>query len=350
MIKFRPEIARLPAGNLSAMKLLLSNLFSIVFFLTSGYAIFADEPAEGYIVTPDKVKIFYKIEGKGSETLVVVHGGPGNSLESVRPDFEPLAKNRRVIYYDQRGQGRSELVKDGKKLGYKNYVADLEALREHFKLEKMNLIGNSWGGLLASLYATAHPDRIERLILDSPAPPTQALLGEMEDVIRERMEKKYKPHEVEHNYSLRDPDMWLKAKDPVAVCRDLYMTLLAVYMYSQTLEGNFKGDVCFGGPESVRLQPVTRNHVWQSLGNYNLVPKLGSVKAPVLVIHGMGDVIPLKSSEAWASGYPNARLFVIEKAGHMAQTEAPEVFFPAIETFLKGSLPADATKVQNRGN
>jgi pimeloyl-ACP methyl ester carboxylesterase len=63
-------------------------------------------PDEGYIVTPDKVQIFYKIVGKGSETLVAVHGGPGNSLESIRPDLEPLAKGRRVIYYDQRGQGQ----------------------------------------------------------------------------------------------------------------------------------------------------------------------------------------------------------------------------------------------------
>src|SRR5688500_3523500 len=79
----------------------------------------AAEPTEGYITTPDKVRIFYKIDGKGSESLVAVHGGPGNSLESIRPDFEPLARNRRVIYYDQRGQGRSELLSDGKKLGYK---------------------------------------------------------------------------------------------------------------------------------------------------------------------------------------------------------------------------------------
>ena len=127
------------------------------------------DPTEGYFVTPDNVKIFYKIEGRGSETLVAVHGGPGNSLESIRADFEPLAKGRRVIYYDQRGQGRSELLSDGKKLGYEQHVADLEAFRVHFKLERMSLIGNSWGGLLISLYAVAHPDRIERMILDSSA-------------------------------------------------------------------------------------------------------------------------------------------------------------------------------------
>ena len=322
---------------------------SLVFVVFLFASVVSGQSDEGYIITPDKVKIFYKIVGSGSETLVAVHGGPGNSLESIRPDFAPLAKNRRVIYYDQRGQGRSELITDGKKLGYKQHIADLEALRRHFKLDKMNVIGNSWGGLLASLYAVEHPDRVERMILDSSASPTLELLGQMEQEIRRRMERIFTPEQIERHYALRDPEEWLRAKDPVTVCREVLLTVLRVYTYTQTLDGDFKGDVCAGGPESVRLQATTRNHVWNSLGKYDLTAKLRVVKAPVLVIHGVADVIPLKSSETWASGYPNARLFLIDKAGHMAQSEAPDIFFPAIETFLNGSFPAEAKKVERSG-
>lgn len=311
------------------------------------------QDGEGYFLTPDKVRIFYKIEGPkdtkaptAGETLVMVHGGPGNSLESIRADMEPLAKNRRVIYYDQRGQGRSELIKDGKKLGYEKHVADLEALRAHFKLEKMALFGNSWGGLLISLYAVAHPDRVERLVLDAPASPMRSFLIEMEDEISRRMEKIYTSEKIERTNAGRDPDVWRKAKDPVALCREVYANILTVYTYSQTLNIPFKGDVCSGGAESVRQQRAVNAHVWRSLGDFNLMPKLGVVKAPVLVIHGVADVIPLKSSESWAGGYPNARLLLIEKAGHMAHVERSDVFFPAVETFLKGSFPADAKKVE----
>ncbi|MEO6654549.1 MAG: alpha/beta hydrolase [Pyrinomonadaceae bacterium] len=328
------------------MKKYVSTVFAAFVLVCAVITLRAQEPAEGYIVTPDKVRIFYKIVGQGTETLVVVHGGPGNSLESVRPDFEPLAKNRRVIYYDQRGQGRSELVKDPKKLGYKQYVTDLEAVRVHFKLEKMTLIGNSWGGLMESLYAVEHPDRIERMILDSPAGPTRGFLIDMEDEISRRMAKIYTPEQIERSYADRKADRWRKAKDPIAFCHEVYMTILRVYTYSQTLDGNFKGDVCAGGPDSVRQQPITRDYIWKSLGDYDLMPKLGVVKAPVLVIHGAADVIPIRSSEAWAAGYPNARLLVIPKAGHISQVEAPEIFFPAIETFLKGNFPAEAKKVE----
>ncbi len=107
------------------------------------------QPGEGFVTADDGTKLFYKIEGSGPQVLVVVHGGPGGSLESVRPDFERLAKGRTVIYYDQRGNGRSDLV-DDERVGIKHQVADLDAVRRHFKLERMALLGNSWGGFLIS--------------------------------------------------------------------------------------------------------------------------------------------------------------------------------------------------------
>jgi proline iminopeptidase len=189
------------------------SILCVVLSLCAAAAAQTADPTEGYFVTPDNVRIFYKIEGRGSDTVVAVHGGPGNSLESIRADFEPLAKGRRVIYYDQRGQGRSELLSDGKKLGYEQHVADLEALRVHFKLERMSLIGNSWGGLLTSLYAVAHPDRIERMILDSSAAPMAGFMADMEDEISRRTAKIYTPQQIARLKTLRDPNVWLKAKD-----------------------------------------------------------------------------------------------------------------------------------------
>ena len=304
----------------------------------------AQAPREGFLKTPDGVQLFYKIVGSGPETLVVVHGGPGNSLESIFNDFEPLAKGRTVIYYDQRGQGKSELIRDGSRLGVEQHVADLEAVRQYFKLDKMNLMGNSWGGLLASLYAIEHPDHVERMILDSSAAPTAAFMGDMQDEISRRTAKVYTKEQQARLKAINDPNAWRKAKDPIAICREFYYGVLRVYTYSQTFGDGYKGDLCAGGPDSVRLQPITRNFAWSSLGDYDLMPKLGVVKAPVLVIHGAADVIPLRSSEAWAAGYPNARLFVIQKAGHVAQVEQPEIFFSAIETFLKGEFPKDSTR------
>ena len=321
---------------------MLRVLFAASVLLCASADVWAD--SEGYFVTPDKVRIFYKIVGSGSETLVAVHGGPGNSLESIRVDLEPMAKDRRVIYYDQRGQGRSEVITDAAKLGYENHVADLEALRAHFKLERMAMYGNSWGGLLISLYAIAHPDRVERMVLGNPAPPMRGFLDDQQDEIARRMKLLYKPEQIDRFKFVVRPDSWLKAKDVFAVCREFSVLVLTVYTHSRTLDG-LDGDLCAGPKESVRQWRTTNAHAWASLGDFNLVDKLGAVKAPVLVIHGIDDVLPLRGSQFWAVGYPNARLLLIEKSGHISHVERADVFFPAVETFFKGDFPAEAKKI-----
>lgn len=305
-----------------------------------------DVPGEGFITTKDGVKLFYKIVGSGAETLVVVHGGPGNSLESIRGDLEPLAKNRRVIYYDQRGNGRSDLIKDGDKLAVEKHVADLEAVREHFKLDKMTLLGNSWGGLLIGFYAAAHPDRVERLIFHSPASPTKDLWSEMNSEVKRRMDGQ-NDEQKKRFAAVNNLQSWTEGPNPRAVCNEFYQLVLAVYAFKAESMKLYKGDLCAGPEEAVRRQMIVNGQVWRSLANgWNLLSSLGAVKAPVLVIHGTADVIPVKSSEAWAGAMPNARLLLIEKSGHMPQFEQPEIFFKAVETFLNGEFPADAKKME----
>ena len=133
-----------------------------------------------------------------------------------------------MIYYDQRGQGRSELLSDGKKLGYEQHVADLEALRVHFKLERMSLIGNSWGGLLISLYAVAHPDRIERMILDARLADGR-LHGRYGGRDQPPDGKDLHAQQIARLKTVRDPKVWLRQRHPTAICREFYYGVLRVY-------------------------------------------------------------------------------------------------------------------------
>jgi proline iminopeptidase len=302
----------------------------------------AQTPREGHIVTPDKVKLFYKVVGSGSEVLIAVHGGPGNTMHSILNDFAPLAAGRTVIYYDQRGNGGSDLIRDRDKLSVSKHIDDLEAVRKHFKLDKVTLLGNSWGGLLISFYAAAHPDRVERLILHHPAYPTQELLFEGVTEIQRRINSRYNEAQRKRWAFVSNRRNWMDAKDPRALCREFFLMLLPTYVAREESMSRFKGDVCAGSEAAVRNQQFANHQVWQSLGDYNVLPSLRVVKAPVLVIHGVADPIPVRSSEAWASGFPNARLLLIKDAGHVSQVETPEIFFSAVETFLKGSFPAEA--------
>lgn len=306
----------------------------------------AQSAREGFITTPDGVRLFYKVVGSGAETLVAVHGGPGNTMESILPDLEPLAKNRRVIYYDQRGGGRSDLIKDRERLAIEKHVADLETVRRFFKLDKMTLLGNSWGGILISYYAAAHPERIERMILSDPGEPTKAFAVEAVEEIQQRIDQRYNAEQKKRFAFLSNPQTWVKAKDPRAVCREWFQMLAPTYVSKTESLTKFKGELCSGSEEAVRYQQFVNTQIWESLGDWNLLPSLGAVKSPVLVIHGVADPIPIESSEAWAAAMPNARLLIIKDAGHISHVEQPEIFFSAVETFLKGNFPVDAKKVQ----
>jgi pimeloyl-ACP methyl ester carboxylesterase len=302
---------------------------------------------EGYVVTDDGARLHYVVEGQGPETLVVVHGGPGNSMESIRPDFGPAEVGRRIIYYDQRGNGGSSLDMDPAHLAIGRQVADLEAIRVHFGLQKMDLLGNSWGGLLVSYYAVAHPDRIERLVLHDPAPPARPWLQAMSDEIRRRS---LGLSEADRRAYLAaaNPMAWFRAPDPLVPCRIFMHTLFRLYAYNPDAPGASHSDPCADGPEAVRRQLLVNRRIWSSLPNYDIRPLLGPVTAPVLVIYGEADPVPRAAAESWTAGYPNARLLVIPHAGHLSHVEQPGIFFPALDIFLRGHWPEAATAVAQR--
>src|ERR1051326_6883341 len=118
------------------------------------------------------VRIYTRRVGDGPP-VVVLHGGPGAHHDYLLPQYDRLALGRTLLYYDQRGGGRAPVPRDTP-VGWREHVADLEALRDHWGLEQVTLLGYSWGGLLAVLYALEHPARIDRLVLVSSPPPPAA--------------------------------------------------------------------------------------------------------------------------------------------------------------------------------
>ena len=320
--------------------------FALILFLICATPAAATPAREGYVTTDDGVRLFYRVVGDGDTKLVAVQGGPGNSLSSIEPDFAPLNERYTVIYYDQRGNGRSDLISDGARLGIEQHVADLEAVRRHFGLERMNLIGNSWGGLLAAVYASTHPARVERLVLHSPAAPTNEQNQQMGQSMGDRASRRYSREDMRRLVQMFDPEMHAAAGDPRAMCREWSAMIIPLMMINQDALPRFRGDLCVGSEEAIRQQQIVNRQVWASLGDYDLRDRARAVTAPTLVIHGMGDNIPLGASQAWASAIPNARLLVIEGAGHIPQVERPDVFFPAVERFIAGGWPDGARTVR----
>src|ERR1051325_3218753 len=129
---------------------------------------------EGFVTTSDSARLYYKVAGaaRAADTLIAIHGGPGLDLESIYGDFVAMFGEKHVIiYYDQRGGGRSELPADTTRLFAPRQIQDLDEVRKQFKLERVIWVAHSYGPLLAGSYALAHPANVKKMIFFGPVPP-----------------------------------------------------------------------------------------------------------------------------------------------------------------------------------
>src|SRR5215813_13761967 len=142
--------------------------------------------------------IYVEVLGSGAGVpLVVVNGGPGfdhtyehATVPGTTSAWETLARNRRVVFYDQRGNGRSGALKPGQACGLAEQIEDLEAVRAHLGADKIDLLGHSWGGYLVMAYAARHADRIRHLItVDSAAPKWGDTVFLFKDIFPEGQER-----------------------------------------------------------------------------------------------------------------------------------------------------------------
>lgn len=263
-------------------------------------------------------ELFVRRVGAG-RPVVVLHGGPGADHQYLRPGFDALADGRELIYYDQRGGGRSPVPRDVP-VGWTEQVGDLEALRRHWAIEQLTVVGYSWGGLLALLYALEHPGRIERLALVSPAPTWREARERFEAIFSHR---NLDPAFQEERRVLRESG--LRERDPAAFQQRIFELSVAPYFYDPSRARDLT---------PFRVVGRTQQEVWQSLGNYDLRPRLrGLAGIPALVLHGEADPIPIDAART-AAELLQAEFHPVPRCGHVPYVEALETFRTVVGTFL----------------
>ena len=263
------------------------------------------------------VGLFERRVGAGPPT-VVLHGGPGAHHDYLLPGFDLLARGRTLIYYDQRGGGRSPVERDVP-VGWREHVEDLEALRNLWGLERLSLAGYSWGGLLGVLYALEHGDRADSLALVSPGPVWS---GARADFERRLAERNQAPAIADARRAAQTSD--LRERDP-----DGYRKL----MFELSVSGYFHDPARAKDLTPFRITGRTQQDVWASLGEFDLRPRLGSVSVRALVVHGDDDPIPVETAATLATGL-RAPLIRIPDCGHVPYVEAPDAFVAALDPFL----------------
>lgn len=299
-------------------KVLLVLLLTVSGLLCGG-TLLAQSAVAGQVRTPD-VTLAYDTLGtdRSLPPIVAINGGPGlTHAYMVQNDlWQRVAKSRRVVFYDQRGLGRSVPRASGAPQTLDAQVADLDAVRDALHAELIDVVGDSFGGLVALAYTLAHPDHVRRLVVSDGLPGLNAIVHPMPDIFPD-LELEQEAH----------------AKAMLAgKARDEYnfSTHLRKCFYSPELAAKYlQGFHDFG------LNNAVGEQVSAAIKDVDLSSRLGTITTPALILTGRFDVnvAPLT---AWrmAKAIPGAQFHVFEHSGHLPSYEEPEEYLRVLMDFL----------------
>jgi len=297
------------------------NRLLAIFFLLSGSALTQQTPAStGMIATPE-VDLAFETYGAAANVtpVIVANGGPGLShIYMLQNDvWTRLSRNRQIVFYDQRGTGKSKNVKPDASWGMDAQVADMEAVRAKFGFQKFALVGDSYGGLLAMAYAAAHPEHIEKLILsDSAAPAWKDIVRVLPDVFPDILEQ----------IAARERN---SAGSPDAADQRIRNHFLMLF-YSEANRGAY-----LAGVKDLESVPQVSAAIQKATRTLDLTPELPKFKFPTMVITGRFDmnVTPVTAWNIYKA-IPGAKFVVFEKSGHLPSYEEPDKYVQVVEEFL----------------
>jgi proline iminopeptidase len=292
--------------------------------------------AEGFTATTDLPLYWCAYGEPGAAPLLLLHGGPGAHHDYLLPQMLRLAQSprgahRELLFYDQRGGGRSRSDSREREghVTWETHVADLERLIAELWPEPLTIVGYSWGGLLALLYAReAAAGRVQpapaRMILVDPAPVARRW--------REQFEREFARRQA-------GPEVQsLREELAASGLRERDMEAYRHRSFELSVAGYFANPRAARDLTPFRVTGRIQQSVWESLGDYDLLADADfqRIDAPTLIVHGRQDPIPVQSSEECASAL-HATLVVIDQCGHVPYVEQPDALFGAIEEFLARS-------------
>lgn len=271
---------------------------------------------------------WFRIAGAdGGLPLVALHGGPGSTSLGLQV-LEPLADERRVVFYDQLGCGNSSQPSDPSLWTVELFVAELANLREALGLERIHLLGHSWGGMLALEYMLTQPAGVESLVLSSTL--SSARLWE-EEALRLRAELPPETLAVLERHegagTVHDPEYEAATKEYYRrhLCRlDPWPPLVEEIMRVSRKEVY----ETMWGPNEMRPTGT--------LVGWEVTERLGEITTPSLVLCGRYDEATPRQAETIVDALGGeSELVVLENSAHLAPIEETERYLELVRGFLR---------------
>jgi proline iminopeptidase len=288
-------------------------------------------------------ELYVEEEGSGVP-LVLINGGPGGTHHYFHPWFGRAREYARVIYYDQRGTGLSDYEPGPNGYSVEQAVDDLEALRVALGIDRWVLVGFSYGGFLAQYYTTTYPGNVAGLVL------VGASTGMWVDTGRSGQYDFISEAEIDRMREIRAQLRELREREGWS--RAQYLRLL---VYNNHINGDWKRQNYFK-PTPTELAQMAL-YEWVQDADFNSVMNQSADKVdltgafdgspiPTLILEGKWDLTWGEEKPTILSrNHPNARMVVIEHAGHSSYDENPDAFFGELESFVRDLRPTGAAQI-----
>jgi proline iminopeptidase len=277
-------------------------------------------------VRANDIEIAYEVIGKG-KPIVIVHGGPGLGHRYLR-GLDVLADEFQLVFYDQRGSGQTELG-DSDKVTFAGALDDLDALREGLGIVKLNLIGHSFGSLVALLYAAGQPERTGSLVLYSTAPP---FVPELMKQFGERMAARRTPEDEAERERIEGSNEFAR-RDPGTLERYILNSYLPFFDDRTSIA---KVDMGFTEITAANVLEAPERS-FRDLQAHDPVASLAKITCPALVVYCENDPIPEAFSRLLTEQIPNAQYSVLAGTNHFAHVENLDLFQATVRPFLQNN-------------
>jgi proline-specific peptidase len=286
---------------------------------------------------------WYRVTGDGEEPgklpLLTLHGGPGACSDYLEP-FEALAAGgRRVIRYDQLGCGNSGIADqphDPAMWTVGLFVEEVDAVRSALGLDRVHVLGQSWGGMLAMEYALTQPDGIAGLIIES-SPASMRLWVAEANRLRDQLPPDVQATLLEHEANETTDSPEYESAMQVFYDRHVCRVKPTPGPFQRTI------DCLVANPEVYGyMNGPSEFHVIGTLKDWDITGRLGEIRLPTLVLSGRYDEATPTIAQAVTDGIPGARWELFEKSSHICHLEEPERTMQVIGDFLtevERSLP-----------
>jgi proline iminopeptidase len=273
---------------------------------------------EGQLTRGD-FTLHYKIIGTGTP-LLLLSGGPGLDVGYMTPIAQELGSSYECLLLEQRGTGQSQPpVATAENMTVKLAVEDVEALRVSLKLERITILGHSWGGMLAMAYAAVHPDHVKSLILVDSGGMDSSFARAFQDNItaRESVSDRQKIAEVD------------AATPGMPVLR----LLTPFYFFDRALGEK----IAVNAPNDI-FNPKTAELMGDDTAkHYNVRKHMTAFRRPVLIIQGRQDPMPESTAIETNHALRDSSLVFLDECGHFPWIEQPKEFFSRVRAFLEGN-------------